>query len=507
MSELSGFTHKINYAVNQLPPFWLIFFLLCANHLLPLMTENEEMYFGLARQYIDPNWIPNSFTFTESPGTRLFFQWLIGPLLVWLPFEHISIGGQIICYGIYAGLLSKIFKLFHLDNILIFVLLQLLFISLQAFIGGEWIFRNFETKSIAYIFIFLSLIELLQNNRKKAILWTVPAFYFHVLVGGWCFIAIIIFFFIREVPLKSIFLLGCLFILLTFPWLCYLLNDILVSQQKIINSVNLDWVYTYFRNPHHTVTFHMGWPWFRKHRIEGMGMLLIAAILGSLLYPKTKNIIQKNAWLFCFATYVILWIVFVFSYFDVTGRFLKFYVYRIAGISFLLTLMAILSHLKVWLQAQTFHHTIYTTLLLCSLLYLPIKVNDNLNKESKRKSVGYSQVLQYLQSEGSPGQVVVCLFNSFKANLPRETRLEPIVSYKFVPSGTEKLYEWYKRLKEKEKVENNLDLLEEYCIKHQVSFIVSTKPLKHLIPDFTKDEYYIFKYPIHPTHLVQDQSQ
>ena len=155
-----------------------------------------------------------------------------------------------------------------------------------------------------------------------------------------------------------------------------------------------------------------------------------------------------------------------------------------------------MAHLKFWLQKQTYYPVIYTALLLCSLLYLPIKVKDNLNKEKRRTTLSYSEVVQYLKNEGSPGQIVVCLFNSFKANLPRETRLEPIVSYKFVPSGTEKLYEWYKRIKEKEKVENNLSLLDDYCMKHKVSFIVSTKPLKNLTPTFTNDVYYIFKYPM-----------
>ena len=457
------------------------------------MTENEEMYYGLARQFIEPEWIPNSFVFTESPGTRLLFQLSIGPILTLVPFEWVSIVGQLITYGIYAWLLVKIFAYFKLSNVLIFFLLQLLFMTLQAFLAGEWIFRNFETKSIAYIFIFLSIINLLKTEWKKAVLWCVPAFYFHVLVGGWYFIALMIFLLLKKLAFKQLFGYGLWFLLLTSPFLAYLFNDILISQEKIIAGVNLDWVYTYFRNPHHTVTFHMGWPWFRRHRAEGIAMLILAAILGAALYPKSKENYVKNTWLFCFSTYALLWFFLLVSYLDTNGSILKFYVYRIASVSFLLTLVLLLYHLATWLKDKKFANLIYFACLLASLIYLPIKIADNIRKETHKKTELDQALIDVLRQKGQAGQSVAFFDKSFKTYFPRETRLEPVVSFKFVPSGTEKLFEWYTRLQEKEKAEENPALIRNYCNKYGAKFIVSKQPIEGFTIILENEAYYVYE--------------
>jgi len=486
--------NRIIEIFDSIPTFWLIFLLLCANHILPVTTENEDMYFGLALQYINPDWIPNSFVFTESPGTRLLFQWIIGPFLTIASAEIISVVGQITCYGLYAISLSRIFKLFQINNVLIFFLLQLVFIKLQAFTGGEWIFRNFETKSIAYIFIFLSVECILKKNWKNAVIWTVPAFYFHVLVGGWYFMALMIFFLFKRLPLKICIKYGCTFLLLVSPFLIYLFKDILNGQASVINGVNLDWVYTYFRNPHHTVTWHMGWPWFRKFRVEGLGMLVLTIFIGILAFRKSDKELIRNIWLFCFATYLILFLAYGLSYFDMNGKVLKFYVFRIGSVSFLITLILILFHFKNWANKKKFRSITYLFLLLLSLVALPIKI-DKIIKEQVEfyNNRDYLEVIDYLKEVGNPGEIIAYFNGAFRTFMPRKTRLEPVVDKKFVPSGTEKLYEWYLRILETEAVEKDYQLLEEYLIKYNVKFILTTQQIPEKVASFQSGELIVYQ--------------
>ncbi len=463
---------------NRWPQAPLIFTLLCINHFIPLPDANEEMYFGLALQYMDPSWIPDSFSFTESPGTRLLFQYPVGWALKVLSFEWVAVIGRLICYGIFSILLARIFSFLQLTNLTVFFLLQVIFNRNQSFLAGEWIFQDFETKTIAYVFVLLSIISLIKEKWRTAVLWTVPAVYFHVLVGGWYFIALFIYLMMRRLPIKMLFIYGSVFTLLVLPYLYYLSSQVLIDQREVINGVNLNWIYTYYRNPHHTVTFYMGWPWFRIHRFDGFLMLMASIVLGTIFYRKTDHPIVRNLWIFCFATYIVLIFGIGISAVDTTGRILKFYVYRIGSISFLFTIMLLLFELQQWITSTKYKKVLLWVMLAGCLISIPHVLYRKISKLPP-KDPDYQEMIKYMKENLPLGTEVLGDFSTVRFGFMRKTRCDLFITQKYVPSGGEKLYEWYQRFEDQQKLEKNWALLPGLLDKYEIDYIFTSENLGH----------------------------
>lgn len=91
-----------------------IFLVLCINFLLLPISGGENQYLSFAKQFMDPTWIPNSFSLTEFPGTRLIFQYVFGYPLQFLEFDLCTMLFRIFNFALVSVPLAKIFKHFKL---------------------------------------------------------------------------------------------------------------------------------------------------------------------------------------------------------------------------------------------------------------------------------------------------------------------------------------------------------------------------------------------------------
>lgn len=462
---------------NQLPQAPLIFVLLCLNHFIPLPDANEEMYFGLALQYLQPDWVPGSFSFTESPGTRLLFQYPVGWLLQYISFEWMAILGRVCCYAGFAWLLAGIFRFFGLTNLTVFFLLQILFNRIQAFFGGEWIFQDFETKTITYLFILFSLREMWYQRWQRAVLWAVPGVYFHILVGGWYAVGLFGTMLVSRVSFTLVVRYGLLFAALVAPFFLYLSSEILVGQRTVIDGVNLDWVYTYYRNPHHTVSFHMGWDFFRRHRFDGFLMLLAGMVLGTWAYWRSSSDPKMRLlWHFCMVTWAMLLGAIAISAWDTTGKILKFYPYRIATLGYLFTLVGLFVPAQRWLY-QKGKPWLLAIMLLIAVMSIPHVIWKKVRKLDDG-GPGYTEALQYIEQNVSPGTLFLSVHGGHRFDFIRRTRADLFVDFKYVPSGGEKLYEWYKRNEAVRKLERDPAYWPAFLEANDISYVISGEPLE-----------------------------
>ena len=62
------------------------------------MGYNEADVLPLARQYVQPGWIPNDWYLNQPPGYRLLFQTLFGHLAATAGFLTTSVVGRLVCY-------------------------------------------------------------------------------------------------------------------------------------------------------------------------------------------------------------------------------------------------------------------------------------------------------------------------------------------------------------------------------------------------------------------------
>ena len=78
----------------------------------------------------------------------------------------------------------------------------------------------------------------------------------------------------------------------------------------------------------------------------------------------------------------------------------------------------------------------------------------------------------------------------------RNTRREVFVIYKFDPGGGKKIYEWYHRILERDKLNQNEGYLDEMLTHYRLDYLLSDHPLDkqtHLNLVFYNKTFYLYK--------------
>ena len=153
---------------------------------------NESHYLTKAKHGWDPLWCPDDIFLASSFSHWLFYQ-LFGWLNQFFSLPVVAWIGRIITWLLLAfgwqRLSSSLIKPPGLS-----VISAALFLVLndRFHLAGEWVVGGFEAKGLAYFFVLMALGSLVQKQLK----WVWPylgfACAFHVLVGGWATIALLL---------------------------------------------------------------------------------------------------------------------------------------------------------------------------------------------------------------------------------------------------------------------------------------------------------------------------
>ncbi|MBR8838444.1 MAG: hypothetical protein DSM106950_31715 [Stigonema ocellatum SAG 48.90 = DSM 106950] len=219
------------------------------------MAWNEMDVLPLARQYVDPNWIPQDWYLNQPPSYRVLFQSLVGPLIVTWGFVRASIVGRLVCYSLVASGLVLIARKLGL-NLLLLLLAVSLFLSPNEYrsviaqvgllpgnsikwvadalavlaiglifaskklrlglplslvvlavslflradngqwlstglVAGEWLIGGLESKAVAYGLVLLAIGLMLRRRYRWMSFLLGLATSFHVLVGGYAFFSVL----------------------------------------------------------------------------------------------------------------------------------------------------------------------------------------------------------------------------------------------------------------------------------------------------------------------------
>jgi hypothetical protein len=263
---------------NHLNLTILLFVIACVNYLGFQLYGGEEQYFAFAKQFMNPGWIPHSFTLTHPAGGNLFFEIIAGFALRYLSFEQLAFYGRIINFLLLVIPLAQILKYFKLSNIESVALFQLFFLPHQSLFAGEWIFQNLEVKTLAYIFVFYGIYSLLKRNILRCAIFSAIATLFHFLVGGWFFLIAILFFLIRRENIRKIVSALSVYGIIVLPFFIYLAKIYLIHNPAVIEGINTNYVYCYLRLPFHLGIFK-SWHYFVKIHLDGVLISLTCFML------------------------------------------------------------------------------------------------------------------------------------------------------------------------------------------------------------------------------------
>ena len=150
---------------------------------------NESDVLPLARQHVDPNWIPGDWYLNQPTSYRLLFESLTGNLIVLWGFLATSLIGRLVCYALVSTAFVQIGEKLRLKFLPLILAVELfIWGQTQGVVASEWILGRLESKSLAYGFVLLALWLLLEGRYRWMTLLLGLATSFHVLVGGWSFL-------------------------------------------------------------------------------------------------------------------------------------------------------------------------------------------------------------------------------------------------------------------------------------------------------------------------------
>lgn len=502
--------------LNNLNLTWLIFGLLCVNFLSFVPSMNDEQYLLYARQHFNPDWMPGSFIVNEFPGARLLFEWCTGWLVDSVGFERSIFLIRFFNYFLLAFPLAVLFRMLKFSNIEALIIFQIYLFTSQHFYAGEWIFRAAEAKTFAYIFVFWSLTELLKERYYPAFALMSAATYFHILVGGWFAISCFGMLILRKENWKKIPVWGLIYGVPILPFLYYLSTNLLSGVPAEVEGVNLDQIYVYFRNRHHIGLFYEFGYFFKKH---GFGVAL--AVLAFFFFLRKKySESERHFSVLRNLMSVMIGIGFFFLsvsladklFFDLSGGFLlKSYPWRMQGLAFFIAVILTGFFIKKRLENGTKSLGIPVNILnfffALSLIFMFVKLGKNVRQTTDyQKDMQYSEVVNFYKENIAEPSVTLILGNAEKykngsghrhelgVDFIRRTNRDNFVVYKFVPGGTVKLYEWYKRLQIAIQVEENPSDFFEITKGYNIDFVLAPKGIDlPLNAVFENEKYVVFE--------------
>ncbi len=229
---------------------FIIFFIVSIKFFIPSITPNESVYLINARKIIEPEFLANDWTWQSLSYSHFVFDLIISKFFHVFSFLSIALLGRVITWILVIWSLIRLAKTLGLEWWGFILSFLFWLYGGQSLIAGEWIFSGFESKSIAYAFLFLSLQSILRTEVIKGAIFCGISICFHVLVGCWGAVGLFVVVLLswKEFRYKKIILFSFLVFLFSLPGLISNVYGILRDGHVTKEAYK---IYALFRTPHH----------------------------------------------------------------------------------------------------------------------------------------------------------------------------------------------------------------------------------------------------------------
>ncbi len=253
---------------------FLLFYLYAGS---PPPDAGESHYLVKAKHYWNPAWCAGDL-FLESQDAHFTYYWTFGWLTQQFSLEACAWIGRVLTWLLLAcswrrlsfAILSR-----PLWSILSAALLLLLARNFNW--AREQAIGGFEAKTIAYGLVFLALESVVRQRWPSAFLWAGAAGAFHVLVGGWTVVALVLAWALSGSSRPSVWslmpaLIGGL--VLALPGIVPTLNLMRGAGPDVAGEAAR--IYVFDRLPHHLVFHTFGTWYYLRHGLLFLASLVIA---------------------------------------------------------------------------------------------------------------------------------------------------------------------------------------------------------------------------------------
>ncbi|MDR1291098.1 MAG: hypothetical protein LBK06_07855 [Planctomycetaceae bacterium] len=170
----------------------VLFFIFCVFGGSPIPDVNEPYYIGKAIHFWNPDWVVCD-TFLDTTDSHLTFYFLFGWLSFFLSPYWMAVLGRSLTWFLLAVAWRRLcFTILRVHWSSVPSGLAMAYFVSEFNMAGEWIIGGVEGKSFAFPFVLFGLAELVRGRWRRVWIYLGVASAFHVLVGGWSVIAVII---------------------------------------------------------------------------------------------------------------------------------------------------------------------------------------------------------------------------------------------------------------------------------------------------------------------------
>ncbi|MDR2346323.1 MAG: GNAT family N-acetyltransferase [Planctomycetaceae bacterium] len=316
---------------SRLPDFFevlILFFVFCVLGGTPIPDVNEPYYIGKAIHFWNPDWVLDD-TFLESRDSHLTFYFLFGWFSFFLSPYWMAVTGRFLTWFLLALAWRRLcFTILRVRWVSVPCGLAMAYYVSGFNMAGEWIIGGVEGKSFAFPFVLFGIAELVRGRWDRVWIFLGIASAFHVLVGGWSVIAVIIVHILcRKRPNYHYMIIGGLAALPgMIPGLLLdygTVGDIVQESHRI---------YVFERLSHHLVPYKFMWT-----RILRFLLLTILWITCCRFMPHGSGR-QRRFDFFVWGTIIISLIGFILAYTvqsseSISATVLRFYWFRMSDVA------------------------------------------------------------------------------------------------------------------------------------------------------------------------------
>ena len=425
-------------------------------------SGNEINYFDLSYRFARPDVFTEHHAVFDASNGRIVSFLMIGTVIELLGFESAKTVFALTLWLLSSLGLAAIAHDIGLRVTELAVSL-LIFVRRQGILGNEWLFDTVEAKGFAYIAVFYGITLALNGRWAIAMVATAIATYMHFLVGGFWALALIVLFLLKSGGIARALRLGLLFFVLILPiFLVLLYERVGVAVDVSDLDRTLSQIYTEYSVHFHVAPLMQGLRAFITDWLPGLLAHLV--LFTTLIMLRDRFADRALAlWLIGLNLYALLALG-IYMLDDGNYRLAQFYLLRPAGLTYLLSLMAV-AHVvfgtvetalkpKLALAGATTALFLILPQALTNLALIATKIPPHARLEAAL-SVTEREVLEWIRTNTlrddaiavePVGRGSILEGDPFPGGLERLTGRGFIVNYKYIPTYKPDLVRWYKLL-------------------------------------------------------------
>ncbi len=219
-----------------------------------LLGVNEADTVPVAKAFMDGNWITQDWYLNLSIGYRYLFNFFIGFIAKFSSFTLTSLVGRVLAIFFWSLVLTGFIKRLNISIFFIILLLWLI-TKEQSIIAGEWMLNALETKTFSYIALMASFLFLSRRKYFIASFLLGLSVSFHILVGGYGTIGIILLLLFEHKNFKIDFrtlIIAAGIYLIAASFGIYAIFETLFLGPAV-DKIRAGLIYVYTRVPHHVL--------------------------------------------------------------------------------------------------------------------------------------------------------------------------------------------------------------------------------------------------------------